>query len=182
MFDAKPTDAIALLEADHRAVDALFERFESMTDDDEKSGLVKTICTELIIHTSIEEEIFYPALKGKIDDDMLDEAYVEHDGAKMLIAELIASTPSAPFYDAKVKVLSEEIKHHVKEEEEPGDGMFAAARETDVDLVALGEHMQVLKDELKAKYESAGPPTPTARSLNGARLELGQPVDGVEVA
>ncbi len=89
----------------------------------------------------IEEEIFYPAFRGKIEGDTLDEAYVEHDGAKVLINDIEASRPEDDFYDAKVHVLSEEIKHHVKEEEMPSEGMFAQCRKTDVDLVALGEKM-----------------------------------------
>ena len=122
-------DAIALLKADHRKVEDLFEKFENARSD-RKQALVQEICTELCIHATIEEEIFYPACKGEIeDDDLLEESYVEHDGAKVLIAELLDSEPDAEFYDAKVTVLSEMIKHHVKEEEKrsrrpvrPGQG------------------------------------------------------------
>ena len=145
---AKP-DAIALLKADHRKVEDLFEKFENARSD-RKQALVQEICTELCIHTMIEEEIFYPACKGEIeDDDLLEESYVEHDGAKVLIAELLDSGPDAEFYDAKVTVLSEMIKHHVKEEEQRG-GMFAEARESDMDLKALGEQLAARKADLMA--------------------------------
>ncbi len=126
-------DAIALLKADHRKVEDLFEKFEKARSD-RKQALVQEICTELCIHAMIEEEIFYPACKGKIeDDDMLEESYVEHDGAKVLIAELLDSEPDAEFYDAKVTVLSEMIKHHVKEEEKRAEGLFAQAKEAGLD-------------------------------------------------
>ena len=101
-------DAIALLKEDHRKVEDLFEKAEKARDEDRKKMLVQQICTELMIHSMVEEEIFYPACKDKIEDeDVLDEAYVEHDGAKVLIAELLDSEPDAEFYDAKVTVLSE---------------------------------------------------------------------------
>jgi hemerythrin superfamily protein len=111
----KNMDAIALLKADHRKVEELFEKFESARGEATKQKLAQQICMELSIHARIEEEIFYPACTGQIEDtELLDEAYVEHDGAKVLIAEIVASEPSDQFYDAKVKVLSEQIKHHVK--------------------------------------------------------------------
>lgn len=179
MPNSKPKDAIALLKADHRAAEDLFEQFEAATSSAKKAKLVETICTELIVHTMIEEEIFYPALAGKIEEDTLDEAYVEHDGAKVLIAELLASGPSADFYDAKVKVLSEEIKHHVKEEETPSEGMFAQARGADVDLVALGERMAARKEELLAQFKAEGLPTPTTRSMSGASVKVGKPVEAL---
>lgn len=147
------TDAIALLKADHRAVEALFEKFENTTGA-RKAEIAHKICTELKVHTMIEEEIFYPAFRGKIEDDTLDEAYVEHDGAKVLINDLEASGADAEFFDAKVKVLSEEIKHHVHEEEMPADGMFAQCRRTDVDLVELRDRMAARKEELLADAEN----------------------------
>ena len=150
------TDAIALLKADHRKVEDLFEQFEATSSDSKKKKLAHQICVELKIHTMIEEEIFYPAFRGKIDDDMLDEAYVEHDGAKVLINDIEANEPDAPFFDAKVTVLSEEIKHHVHEEEMPSEGMFAQCRATDVDLVALRDQMAQLKAELMEQAEGAG--------------------------
>jgi hypothetical protein len=102
----------------------------------------------LKIHTAIEEEIFYPAFRGKIEDHTLNEAYVEHDGAKVLINDIEAGSPADDFYDAKVKVLSEEIKHHVHEEEMPSEGMFAQCRKADVDLIALRDQMLARKEEL----------------------------------
>lgn len=169
-------DAIAMLKEDHRKVEDLFEQFEKAKGDDRKKKLAEEICMELIIHTMIEEEIFYPALRGKIEGDTLDEAYVEHDGAKLLVAELLQGDPSADFFDAKVTVLSEEIKHHVKEEERPSSGMFAQARAADVDLAGLGERLKERKQMLKAEFQSKGLPTPVTRSLSGASLEFGQPV------
>ena len=152
------TDAIALLKADHREVEELFAKFENATGDGAKQKLAEQICTELKIHTMIEEEIFYPALEGKIEDDTLSEAYVEHDGAKVLINDIMAGGPDDEFYDAKVKVLSEEIEHHVKEEEAPSEGMFAQARKTDADLVVLRDLMLARKEELKQQAETAGLP------------------------
>lgn len=164
------TDAIAMLKADHRTVEALFEQFENATSSSRKEKLAHEICTELKVHTLIEEEIFYPAFRGKIEDDTLDEAYVEHDGAKVLVNDIEAGSPADDFYDAKVKVLSEEIKHHVHEEEMPSEGMFAQCRKTDVDLVALRDQMLARKEELMAQAKSAGLPLaqPTAMHLISA--------------
>jgi hypothetical protein len=124
-----------------------------------KEKLAHEICTELKIHAAIEEEIFYPVFRGKIEDDLLDEAYVEHDGAKILINDIEAGGEGDDFYDAKVKVLSEEIEHHVKEEERPSEGMFAQCRKTDVDLQVLGDEMLARKEELKALAKAGGLPS-----------------------
>lgn len=148
------TDAIALLKADHRKVEDLFERFEK-AGSAKKKTIATEICNELKIHTIIEEQIFYPALRGKIEDDTLNEAFVEHDGAKLLVNDIMNGDPSDDFFDAKVKVLSEEIKHHVREEEKPAEGMFAQAREAGVDLVALRDEMLALKEQLKKRTEQA---------------------------
>lgn len=153
------TDAIALLKADHRKVEGLFEDFEKARGPDRKQALARQICTELKVHTAIEEEIFYPAFRGKIEEDILNEAWVEHDGAKVLVNDIEAGGPDDDYYDAKVKVLSEEIKHHVQEEERPSEGMFAQCRATDVDLVALRDEMLARKQELMAQAE-AGPLPP----------------------
>jgi hemerythrin-like domain-containing protein len=158
MADDLPTDAIALLKADHRKVEGLFEKFEGASGAATKQKIAHQICTELKIHTTIEEEIFYPALEGKIEDDLLKEAFVEHDGAKILINDIEAGSPEDPFYDSKVKVLSEEIEHHVKEEEMPSEGMFAQARKADVDLIALRDAMLARKEELVAQAEAEGLP------------------------
>jgi hypothetical protein len=166
MAQGEFTDAIALLKADHRKVEDLFEQFEKASGASAKRKICHQICVELKIHATIEEEIFYPALRGKIEDDTLDEAYVEHDGAKVLINDLESSTPDADFYDAKVTVLSEEIKHHVKEEEMPSEGMFAQARATGVDLVALRDQMLARKQELMAQSEGAGLPVARPSAVN----------------
>lgn len=170
MADQEFTDAIALLKADHRKVEELFEAFEASTDKRRKEKLAGQICDELKIHTLIEEEIFYPAFRGKIEDDILDEAYVEHDGAKMLVNDIAAGRAGDDFYDAKVTVLSEEIEHHVKEEERPSDGMFAQCRKTDVDLVALRDAMIARKEELTAQAQTDGlpPAKPVAVQLQPA--------------
>lgn len=160
------TDAIALLKADHRKVEELFEQFENTSSATKKKSLAQEICTELKIHTMIEEEIFYPAFRGKIEDDTLDEAYVEHDGAKVLINDIVAGSPDDDFYDAKVKVLSEEIKHHVHEEEMPSEGMFAQCRKTDVDLVALRDEMKARKEALMAQAKASGLPPAQPHAVN----------------
>ena len=152
------TDAIALLKADHREVEDLFAKFEGASGDGKKQQIAEQICNELKIHTMIEEEIFYPALEGKIEEDLLSEAYVEHDGAKVLINDIMAGGPDEDFYDAKVKVLQEEIEHHVEEEEKRGEGIFAQARDTDVDLVALRDQMLPRKQELMQQAETSGLP------------------------
>ncbi|WP_425069164.1 hemerythrin domain-containing protein [Reyranella sp.] len=176
-------DAIALLKADHRKVEELFEKFEKTRDETKKVALVREICTELTVHASIEEKIFYPACTKKVEEDMLDEAYVEHDGAKVLIAELSQGSPKDPFYDAKVKVLSELIKHHVKEEEQPKEGIFAQAREADVDLVALGDKLKMLKEELLADLKNRSKlPPPETRSFAGHEMVQGKPVAGAKAA
>jgi len=151
-------DALKLLAQDHREVEELFAQFEKASGEGRKEKLAKQICTELKIHAQIEEEIFYPAIRGKIDDDDLDEAYVEHDGAKVLINEIEAAEPSDDFYDAKVKVLQEEIEHHVKEEEKMHGNIFQQTRKTDVDLEALGEQLAARKAELKQLAQTQGLP------------------------
>lgn len=172
----KAIDAVALLKADHRKVEELFEAYEKSKSNSVKARLAQQICMELTIHATIEEEIFYPAVKGQVEDDMLDEAYVEHDGAKVLIGEMLAGNPSDDFYDAKVKVLSEEIKHHVKEEEQR-DGIFAQAKKAGVDMKDLGERLAARKAELMKEYKNSGVPTPQTRSMRGVQLDIGQPVD-----
>ena len=158
MPEAQDTDATHLLASDHREVEDLFKKFENASGSDRKREIANQICTELKIHSMIEEEIFYPALKGKIEDDTLEEAYVEHDGAKLLINEIVEGGPDDDFYDAKVKVLQEQVEHHVEEEEKMRGNMFQQARATDVDLNALGERMLARKQELKAKAETEGLP------------------------
>jgi hemerythrin superfamily protein len=143
-------DAIALLTADHREVHEMFEQFEQLGDraTTSKEKLKDKICKALIAHTTIEEEIFYPAVRAaKIEEgeDMVDEAIVEHAAAKDLIKQLQEMQPDDDLYDAKVKVLSEQIEHHVKEEEKE---MFPKARKSGLDLRALGQEMALRKQEL----------------------------------
>ena len=176
---AEKMDAIALLKADHRKVEELFEKFENAKGSAAKKSLVQQICTELSIHATIEEEIFYPACTGEVEDDLIHEAYVEHDGAKVMIAELLASDPAHEFYDAKVKVLAEEIRHHVKEEEMRSEGMFAQAREAGLDMDALGDQMAARKQELLADIKANGLPTPKTRSFTGHKLAQSQPVAAI---
>jgi hemerythrin superfamily protein len=141
-------DAIALLKADHRQVEGWFEQFEKTNSDERKQDLAQRICAALKAHTTIEEEIFYPAfLEATEEEDIHHEAQVEHDGAKKLIAEIEAAGPDDDYFDARVTVLSEMIKHHVKEEEKR-DGMFAKARRSDMDLAALGEQLEARKAEI----------------------------------
>ena len=143
-----PPDAITLLKADHRQVEGWFEEFESARADTRKKTLASQICQALKIHTTIEEEIFYPAFLDTTEEkDIHHEAEVEHAGAKKLIAEIEASGPEDEYFDAKMTVLSEMIKHHVKEEEQR-DGMFAQARQSDMDLKALGQSLAARKAAL----------------------------------
>ena len=158
MFEQDYTDAIALLKADHRKVEQLFASFQEAKGASRKEKLAREICTELKIHTMIEEEIFYPAFEGKIEEDILKEAYVEHDAAKVLVNDIEAAEPAEDYYDAKVKVLCEEIEHHVKEEEKPAEGMFAQCRKTEVDLVELRDRLLARKEELMAQAEAGGLP------------------------
>jgi hemerythrin superfamily protein len=154
---SKSADAIALLKADHRQVEKWFSEFEKARTDGRKLELATDICNALRVHTTIEEEIFYPAfLDATEDKDLHHEAEIEHDGAKNLIAQIEASNPDDEYYDSKVKVLSEMIKHHVKEEEQPG-GMFAEARKAKMDLGALGEQLAARKGELEAQIASTAP-------------------------
>ena len=145
--------AIQLLKKDHREVEGWFDEYEQLESEKEKQALFAQIALALKVHTQIEEEIFYPEERGEVEDDTLDEAFVEHDGAKRLIAEIEAMGPDEEFYDAKVKVLGEYIKHHVKEEEHPG-GIFSQAKKGDRDLEEMGQRLKARKDELMA--ESAG--------------------------
>ena len=167
---AEPQDAIALLKADHRAVEDLFAKYEKASGDVRKQGIAEEICKELTIHARIEEEIFYPACEGKVEEDLLKEAYVEHDGAKVLIAEIEAGGPGDEYYDAKVKVLSEQIEHHVQEEEQRIEGMFAQARKAGLDMDALGEQMAARKADLAATYAKSGLPTPELTTLETTQI------------
>jgi hypothetical protein len=157
------TDAIALLKHDHDEVEALFEKFEKTSNTQKQWEIAQKICTELKIHTIIEEEIFYPATKDAVEEDLYKEAFIEHDAAKVLINDILANGPEDEFFESKVKVLSEEIEHHVEEEEKRSEGYFAQVRQnSDVDLVELRDRMLARKEELKAQAEDGGlPPAET---------------------
>lgn len=145
---AAAPDAIKLLKDDHRQVEGWFEEFEKTNSASKKQKLATQICLALRVHTQIEEELFYPACReAGVEEDTMDEADVEHDGAKKLIAEIEAGKPGDDHWDAKVTVLGEMIRHHVKEEEQR-DGMFAKAKKADLDLKELGAELKSRKDEL----------------------------------
>jgi hypothetical protein len=139
-------DAIAILRADHALVAQMFDRFEHLRGGERKEKLVEEICNELDVHAQLEEEIFYPTVREAIDDgDLMDEAKVEHQSLKELIGQLRGMSADDDLYDAKVTVLGEYVKHHVKEEQ--GE-MFPKARSAGVDLVNLGEQMRARKEQL----------------------------------
>jgi hemerythrin superfamily protein len=141
-----PKDAIALLKADHEAVSQLFDEYEKTRSVLNKKSLVAEICSALSVHAQIEEEIFYPAVKAALKDKVLvPEAAVEHAGVKSLISQLQGLEPDGEMYDAKVKVLSEYVKHHVKEEQ---NEMFPKVKASSLDIVELGASMSARKNEL----------------------------------
>lgn len=142
-------DAIKILKADHKVVSQWFEEFEKTEDDSEKAKLVEQIVLALKVHTQVEEEIFYPAAREALsDEDLIDEAVVEHAAAKDLMSEIEAMEVGEELYDAKVKVLGEQIEHHVEEEEKE---MFPKLQKTDMDMVAIGIRIAERKQELMAK-------------------------------
>ena len=144
----KPLDAVRLLKADHREVEGFFTEYQRLDDDEEKQALADKICLALTVHVAIEEEVFYPAAREQIeDDDLMDEAQVEHASAKQLIAEIQEMQAGDDLFDAKVKVLGEYVRHHVQEEEKE---MFPEARDAKLDLAALGEQLAARKAELMA--------------------------------
>jgi hemerythrin superfamily protein len=146
---AQPKDAIAMLKADHKKVSALFDEFEATRSATRKKNLVTQICEELTVHTTLEEEIFYPAVKAAMrDKELVPEANVEHATVKDLIAQVKDVEPGGEEYDARIKVMSEYVKHHVKEEQ---NEMFPKAQKTRVDMVALRDQMAMRKEELLAQ-------------------------------
>ncbi len=143
----KVQDAIALLRADHKLVSALFAEYEKARSTSKKKMLVSQICTELSIHAQLEEEIFYPAVKKALKDkEMIPEAMVEHATIKALIGQVEGIEPDGEIFNAKIKVLSEYVKHHVKEEQ---NEIFPQVKSTDLDMVALGARIAARKEELK---------------------------------
>ena len=148
-------DAIALLKADHREVERAFGEFESTRSDDRKRELAQHICLALRTHAAIEEEIFYPAFLEATDEtDIHHEAEIEHEGAKHLIDEIEAAGPEDDHFEARISVLQEMIRHHVKEEEKRG-GMFSKAQSSSMDLQALGQQLQERKLELMGENEGS---------------------------
>lgn len=146
----KAQDATTLLRADHKAVAQLFEQYESARSSSKKKALVAQICAELTVHAQIEEEIFYPQVKAALNDtELVPEAVVEHATLKDLIAQLEDGEPDNEIYDAKVKVLSEYVKHHVREEQ---NEIFPKVKESKLDLYALGEQLMQRKEELMIKH------------------------------
>ena len=167
MAESKKQDAIALLKADHDEVQQLFKDFEKASGNGRKEKLAHKICRELTIHAMIEEEIFYPACEGKVEEDLLKESYVEHDAAKLLIAEIASGAGEGDeFFDSKVKVLQEEIEHHVQEEEKRMEGLFAQARKAGLDMDALGEQLAARKQELTETYKASGLPKPELKTMD----------------
>ena len=171
MAEGKTQDAIALLKEDHRTVEELFEQFEKASGDGRKAKLARQICLELSVHAMIEEEIFYPACEGKVEEDLIQEAYVEHDGAKVLIGEILkADAADDDFFDAKVKVLQEQIEHHVEEEEKRLEGMFTQARKAGIDMDALGVQLATRKAELVEQFTTSGIPQPQLTTMDSVQL------------
>ena len=163
-------DAVKLLKEDHRKVEDLFADYEKAKGDGRKKKLAEQICAELIVHSRIEEEIFYPACEGKVKEDDLKEAYVEHDGLKVFVAEIASGGPDDDFYDAKVKVLKEQTEHHVKEEEARLDGIFAQAKRAGLDMDALGDELAARKKELMAEIDEKGLPKPKLSTMDDVKV------------
>jgi hypothetical protein len=158
-------DALQMLADDHRTVEALFEKYDNARGEAAQRKIVQQICQELIIHAMIEEQIFYPAIRDAVEDDMMDEAQVEHDSAKTLILSLQQGEPSDAYYDAKVSVLKEQVEHHVYEEERQRGSIFSQVRKADIDLVALGAEMAELKQQLQQQAKTEGLPRPELVAL-----------------
>jgi len=154
-------DAIAVLKEQHREAKDLFKQFEEAKGEGRKQKLAHEICLGLAVHFHLEEQIFYPACEGTVEESELKEGYVEHDAAKLLVAEIEAAEEGTKddFFDTKVHVLQEEIEHHIKEEE-GSDGIFAQARKGKLDLEALGDQLSKKTSELKERFKSEGLPKP----------------------
>jgi hemerythrin superfamily protein len=176
----QPADALALLRADHQRVQEMFDQFEKTRSEDRKATLAEQICQELTIHAQIEEEIFYPAAREAIrDEDLIDEATVEHRSAKDLIAQIEGGGPGSEMFDAKVKVLGEYVKHHVKEEQ---NELFPQVRKTKLDLKELGERLQRRKTELMEGATSGAADsgfTGSARSNQAAKTATRRQDEGI---
>jgi hypothetical protein len=167
MAETKSQDATALLIDDHRKIEKLFKDFENAAGEGSKEQIARRICLVLMVHTQIEEEIFYPACEGIVDDKILKEGLVEHDASKLLIAEIEANDGADDeFFDTKVHVLQEEIEHHFGEEERPATGLFAQARKGKLDSDSLGEQLAARKKELMREYRAEGVPDPELTTMD----------------
>ncbi len=152
---SRSKDAVALLKADHREVERLFGQFEKASNESRKQPLAEQICLELKIHTQIEEEIFYPTSREFLkDDEIVNEALVEHQAAKELIEQIEAMEPSDEMFEAKMKVLQEQIEHHVQEEEKE---LFPQVQKSDMDLKSVGEQLMMRKKELMEQMSPGMP-------------------------
>lgn len=165
MAQKESRDALQMLADDHRSVEALFEKYDNARGEVAQRKIVQQICEELTIHAMVEEQVFYPAIRDAVEDDMMDEAQVEHDSAKTLILSLQQGEPSDAYYDAKVSVLKEQVEHHVYEEERQRGSIFSQVRKADIDLVALGAEMAELKQKLMAQARAEGLPRPELVAL-----------------
>lgn len=158
-------DALQMLADDHRTVEQLFEKYEGARGASAQAKIVRQICEELTIHAMIEEQVFYPAVRDIVGDDMMDEAQVEHDSAKGLILSLQQAEPGDDYYEAKVSVLKEQVEHHVYEEERQRGSIFAEVRKAYVDLEAIGAEMAALKQKLQEQAKAGGLPRPEKVAL-----------------
>lgn len=164
---AAVASAITLLKADHDKVNGLFQEFKAAAANDEKAHLAREICTELIIHMVLEEEVFYPACRdAQVDGGVLDEAQIEHDTAKILIGGLLRHEPDSPYFEARMAVLAEYVRHHIAEEEKSGCGIFARAKAAHVDTDALGQRLRQRRKALMVQISKDGPIAPMPRSLD----------------
>ena len=169
---SESVNALDLLKRDHDEVDAMFRQFEDMKDDGDaaaKESLVEKICDALTVHAQIEEEIFYPAARRALQQeegkDLLDEAAVEHQTLKDLVGRLESAPIDDPLYDAGVKVLSEYVKHHVKEEEKE---LFPTVKSSGLDLADLGGKLEARKTQLQARAGRG-----SRNGLGGRRMRRG---------
>ena len=160
-------DAITLLKEDHSEAKKMFKEFEEAKGDGRKQKLAHEICLALTVHFELEEQIFYPACEGIVDESELKEGYVEHDAAKLLVAEIEKAEEGTEddFFDTKVHVLQEEIEHHIEEEEKPG-GIFSEARKGKLDTETIGEKIASRKKELMQRYEAEGLPEPKLKTMD----------------
>lgn len=170
-----PRDAIALLRADHATVKALFEQYKKTRSNDRKATLAEQICNELTVHAQIEEEIFYPAVREVMrQEDLLDEAAVEHNSLKWLIAQIQDASVGDNQFDAKIKVLSEYVEHHVKEEQ---NEMFPQVKKTRLDLRALGEQLLARKEALMEGNGNGDRASAQSSRLIGGQADSGSERD-----